>query len=126
MPVLVTIAAISFLFRSSDEETASFLNPNVLRTRCAEEIKDENKRRQALELTEQLQRLAEQYQEAVAASVEVYLDESVKWESSADGLIDVLEPWDSSRSETLKEIVQVRQAMRALLTPEQWSRVFCC
>ena len=124
MPVLLTIATISFLFRSSDEETASFLNPAVLRTRCAEEIEEGNKRQQALELTEQLQRLAEQYQEAVAASVEVYLDESVKWESSADGLIDVLEPWDSSRSNTLQEIVQVRQAMRDLLTPEQWRRVF--
>ena len=126
MPVLLTIATISFLFRSSDEETASFLNPAVLRTRCAEEIEEGNKRQQALELTEQLQRLAEQYQEAVAASVELYLDESVKWESSADGLIDVLEPLDSSRSKTLQEIVQVRQAMRDLLTPEQWSRVFCC
>ena len=124
MPVLVTIATINFLFGSSGEEAVSFLNPDVLRARCAEEIEDTKKRQQAIELTEQLQRLAAQYRKAVAATVEAYLDESVKWESSADGLIDVLEPWDSSRSETLQEIVQVRQAMRDLLTPEQWRRVF--
>ena len=124
MPVLMTIAAINFLFGSSGEEAVSFLNPDVLRARCAEEIEDTKKRQQAIELTEQLQRLAAQYRKAVVASVEAYRDESVKWESSADGLIEVLEPWDSSRSNTLQEIVRVRQAMHDLLTTEQWNRIF--
>jgi hypothetical protein len=124
MPVLATIATINFLFGSSDEEAVSFLNPYVLRARCKEEIEDTNKRQQAVELTEQLQRLAAQYQKAVVATVDAYIDESVKWESSADGLIEVLEPWDSSRTKTLQEIVQVRQSMHDLLTTEQWNRVF--
>ena len=124
MPVLVTIATINFLFGTPDEETVSFLNPYVLRARCKEEIEDANKRQQAVELTEQLQRLAAQYQKAVVATVEAYIDESVKWESSADGLIEVLQPWDSSRTKTLQEIVRVRQSMHDLLTTEQWNRVF--
>ena len=124
MPVLVTIATINFLFGTPDEEAVSFLNPYVLRARCKEEIEDANKRQQAVELTEQLQQLAAQYQEAVVATVDAYIDESVKWESSADGLIEVLEPWDSTRTKTLQEIVRVRQAMHDLLTTEQWNRVF--
>jgi hypothetical protein len=124
MPVLATIATINFLFGLSDEEAVSFLNPYVLRARCKEEIEDANKRQQAVELTEQLERLAARYQKAVVATVETYIDESVKWESSADGLIDTLEPWDSSRTKTLQEIVRVRQSMHDLLTTEQWNRVF--
>jgi len=124
VPVLVTIATINFLFGTPDEEAVSFLNPYVLRARCKEEIEDANKRQQAVELTEQLQRLAAQYQKAVVATVEAYIDESVKWESSADGLIEVLQPWDSSRTKTLQEIVRVRQSMHDLLTTEQWNRVF--
>ncbi|MBT8120771.1 MAG: hypothetical protein KJN89_13740 [Gammaproteobacteria bacterium] len=124
MPVLATIATINFLFPSSDEGAASFLSPYVLKTRCEEEIEDTDKRQQAVELTEQLHRLAAQYQEAVVATVENYVDESVKWESSADGLIEALEPWDDSRRETLQEIVRVRQSMHDLLTTEQWNRVF--
>lgn len=123
MPVLTTIAILN-IFSPSDSEVVSFLNPEALRLRCIDEIEDIEKREQAVKLTQELQQLASQYENAVVTTVEAYIAESVKWESSADGLIEVLEPWDSSRTKTLRDIVRVRQSMHDLLTTEQWNRVF--
>jgi hypothetical protein len=123
MPILTTMAIIN-LFSPSDPEVVSFLNPDVLRVRCIDEIEDIDKRERAVKLTEELQQLSGHYQKAVVATVEAYIAESVKWESSANGLIELLEPWDSTRTRTLQEIVRVRQAMREILTAEQWNRVF--
>ena len=124
MPVLATLAAINLVFGSSSNEAVSFLNPYKLRARCKEEIENVHKQAQAIALTEELERLAAQYQKSVVITLEAYIEESVKWESSADGLIDVLEHWDRSRDNTLREIVRVRQAMHDLLTAEQWARIF--
>jgi len=123
MPVLITIATVNALFRSGSEEM-SFLNPDVLRERCRDEIEDTETRARAMIHAEQLQQLARQYQKAVVASVDAYIAESVKWESSASGLIEQLQPWDSARLRTVQEIVRIRQSMRALLTTEQWKRLF--
>lgn len=123
MPVLITIATVNALFRSGSEQT-SFLDPDALRERCSNEIEDTETRARAMLLAEQLQRLAQQYQEAVVASVDAYIAESVKWESSASGLIEQLQPWDSARLQTVQGIIRVRQSMRELLTTEQWNRVF--
>jgi len=123
MPVLITIATINTLFRSGAEQ-ASLLNPDKLRARCMEELEDTETRHRAVMLTDELQRLARQYEKAVVASVNAYIAESVKWESSANGLIEQLQPWDSIRKQTVQEIVRIRQSMRALLTAEQWNRVF--
>lgn len=123
MPILTTIALLN-RFSPSDPEVVSFLNPEALRVRCMDEIKDINKRERAVKLTEELQQLSGQYEKAVVATVEAYIAESVKWESSANGLIELLEPWDSTRTRTLQEIVRVRQSMQELLTTEQWNRVF--
>jgi len=123
MPILTTIAISNLLF-GSDPEVVSFLNPYVLRARCMDEIEDADKREQAVKLTQELQHLARQYEKAVVATVEAYIAESVKWESSANGLIEQLQPWDSARMSTVQGIVRVRQSMRELLTTEQWQRVF--
>jgi hypothetical protein len=116
--------AIINLFSPSDPEVVSFLNPEALRVRCMDEIEDIDKRERAVKLTQELQQLASQYEKAVVATVEAYIAESVKWESSANGLIEQLEPWDSTRTRMLQEIVRVRQSMREILTVEQWNRVF--
>ena len=124
MPVLTTIAAINFFSGSTDENSVSFLNPEVLRERCEEVIKDTEKLTKAVKLSNDLQRLSAQYSKDVITTVEAYIDESVKWSSSADGLINLLEPMDNSRRQTLLDIIQVRQSMRELLTTEQWQQVF--
>ena len=123
MPVLITIATVNALFRPGSDE-AGFLNPDKLRARCIEELEDTETRHRAVMLTDELQRLAHQYEKAVVASVNAYTAESVKWESSANELIEQLQPWDSTRMSTVQDIVRIRQSMHALLTTEQWQRVF--
>ena len=123
MPVLATLAIINLLF-GSDSEGVSFLDPDALRARCMDEIEDADTRERAVKLTEELQRLAHRYEDAVSATLDAYLAESVKWESSANGLIELLEPMDSVRVRTLQEIVRVRQSMLEILTVAQWNRVF--
>lgn len=123
MPVLITIATINALFRTGSEQI-SFLDPDALRERCNDVIEDTETRARAVKLTEQLQQLARQYNSAVAASVDAYLDKSAQWDSSANDLIELLQPWDKARADTVQGIVRVRQSMRELLTAEEWARVF--
>ena len=123
MPVLITIATINALFRTGSEQI-SFLDPDALRERCNDVIEDTETRARAVKLTEQLQQLARQYNSAIAASVDAYLDKSAQWDSSANDLIELLQPWDKARADTVQGIVRVRQSMRELLTAEEWARVF--
>ena len=123
MPVLVTIATINALFRAGSDQT-SFLDPEGLRARCNDVIEDTETRARAVMLTEELMRLAQQYNTAVAASVEAYLAKSAQWDSSANDLIELLQPWDNARLQTVQGIIRVRNSMRELLTGEQWERVF--
>jgi uncharacterized protein YukE len=123
MPVLITIATVNALFRRGSDEV-SFLDPDALRERCNDVIDDTETRARAVMLAEQLQQLARQYDNAVAASVEAYISKSAKWDSSANDLIELLQPLDSARMQTVQGIVRVRQSMRELLTTEQWERVF--
>ena len=123
MPVLVTIATINALFRAGSDQT-SFLDPEGLRARCNDVIEDTETRARAVMLTEELMRLAQQYNTAVAASVEAYLAKSAQWDSSANDLIELLQPWDNARLQTVQGIIDIRKSMRELLTGEQWERVF--
>ena len=123
MPVLVTMATINALFRAGSEQI-SFLDPESLRERCNEVIEDTETRARAVMLAEELQQLADRYNDAVAASVEAYRTKSEQWDTSANDLIEQLQPWDKARVETVQGIVRIRQSMRELLTAEQWERVF--
>lgn len=123
MPVLVTIATLNVLFRTS-ADGVSFLNPDALRARCSDVIEDTDTRERALEIAGELQRLAREYEDKVTAAVDLYLAESVTWDSSATELIELLEPIDSDRVRTLQDIIQARQSMLDTLTAEQWKRVF--
>lgn len=123
MPVLVTMATINALFRAGSEQI-SFLDPESLRERCNEVIEDTETRARAVMLAEELLRLADRYNDAVTASVEAYLTKSEQWDTSANDLIEQLQPWDKARIETVQGIVRIRQSMRELLTAEQWERVF--
>jgi hypothetical protein len=123
MPVLITLATINALFRTGSEQI-SFLDPGGLRERCNDTIEDSETRARAVMLTEELERLAREYNTAVATSVEAYLAKSAQWDSSANDLIELLQPWDNARARTIQGIVRVRQSMRELLTAEQWERVF--
>jgi len=122
MPVLVTIATISLLFRRGS--VASFLDPTLLRARIASELDEADVRDQALALAEELERLANHYEQSLAASIDAYAAESINPAATAEGLMAMLGPWDRSRRETLREIVRIRRSMLDLLTDSQWDRVF--
>ena len=100
------------------------LNPGLLQARCMEAIEDTETREQALMLTKELHQLTRRYQKAVAESLDAYLAKSAEWDSSADDLIEILEPLDVMRVQTLQDIVHVRLLMREILTAEQWNKVF--
>ena len=102
----------------------SFLNPTPLRERCQRVIEDEDKRNQAIELSEELQLLSQRYHEAVLATVEAYQRDSIDPETSAAMLIEILQPLDDARARTLAAIIQLRQSFRKLLTAEEWQRLF--
>jgi hypothetical protein len=123
MPVLVTLATINALF-PRDTEAVGFLNPDALRARCKEVIENPEIREQAFMLTRELQQLTQQYQKAVNASLNAYLKKSAEWNSSADDLIEILEPLDIVRIQTLQDIVYARRLMREILTVEQWNEIF--
>ena len=122
MPVLITLATIN-LFRPGTEEI-SMLNPGILQARCMEAIENTEIREQAVMLTVELHRLTQQYQKAVAESLDAYLTKSARWDSSADDLIEILEPLDILRIQTLQDIVYMRRLMLEILTAEQWNQVF--
>ena len=122
MPVLITLATIN-AFRPGTE-SVSMLNPGILQARCLEAIENTEIREQALMLTAELHRLTQQYQKAVAESLDAYLTKSAKWDSSADDLIELLEPLDILRTQTLQDIVYMRRLMLEILTAEQWNQVF--
>ena len=89
-----------------------------------EVIENTEIREQAVMLTTELHRLTQQYRKAVVENLHAYLTKSAQWDSSADDLIEILEPLDILRIQTLQDIVHVRRLMREILTAEQWNKVF--
>jgi hypothetical protein len=122
MPVLITIATINFFFGS--DSTVSFLNPATLRARCESELARSDTRDSALALVDELEHLAGQYNESLAANLAAYVTEISNEKSTATNLIGVLRPLDNTRRSTLHEIVRIRQSMLDVLSAREWDRVF--
>ena len=72
----------------------------------------------------ELQSLVPRYEAAVSETIDAYLVKLRNWQSSADDLIELLDPLDHERIRTLEEIVRLRHAMRELLNANQWNQVF--
>ena len=123
MAVLITLATIRYLFRSGGSKV-SFLDPELLRAQCEDKLREADGRERALALTDELEELASQYNEAAAAGLDAYIVSSAKWESSANGLIELLKPLDHTRARALQGILRVRQSMLETLTVSEWDRVF--
>lgn len=121
MPVLTTIATINFFFGS--DSTVSFLNPATLRARCESELARSETRDIALALVDELELLAGQYNESLAASLEAYVAETSNAKSTATDLIGILQPLDNTRLSTFHEIVRIRQSMLDVLSAPEWDRV---
>jgi hypothetical protein len=123
MPVLITIATITYLFKGEPDDLAGFLNPAALRNRL-EELPEGPTRNAALGIMDRIDTLAQEYDDATDAAIAAYIADVEKWGSTADILIEDLQPADKLRGQTLPEIIELRQQLIDALTPEEWDQVF--
>jgi hypothetical protein len=122
MPILITIATITLLFKGSKDHP-SFLNPPALRGKF-EKFPEGSTRTEALGIVDQLETLGRQYEEVSEDAINAYIADVEKWESSADILIKDLQPSDQLREKSLQELIQLRGRMVQLLSVEEWIEVF--
>ena len=122
MPVLVTIATVSYLFGGSKDQ-ASFLNPAGLRANL-EKLPEGPARTRALALTDKLDLLAKEHEDATDAVLSAYAADVEKYTTTTDELIDDFEPLDRIRAKVYRELVDLRQALIDTLSPEEWDKVF--
>ena len=122
MPVLITIATVTILFKGSKDH-ASFLDPAALRERI-EKLPEGTAQAEALGLADQLDTLALEYDEVTDASMKAYIADVEKWDSSADKLIEDLQPSDQLRKKMLPELIRLRERLVEILSVEEWEEVF--
>ena len=122
MPVLVTLAVVSYLFGDSKDK-ASFLNPTGLRAKL-EKLPEGPARTRALALTDELDLLAKAHEDATDAVLSVYAADVESYTTTTDQLVDDFEPLDQERAKVYRELVELRQALIDTLSPEEWDKVF--
>ncbi len=122
MPVLVTIAAVSYLFGGSKEKT-SFLDPVGLRKKIEKLPEGENRTR-AMALVDRLDRLAQEHEAATDAAIKAYIADVEKYETTTNQLVEDFEPLDQARTNVYRELIKVRQAMVETLSEKEWDKVF--
>ena len=122
MPVLVTIAAVSYLFGGSKDQ-ASFLNPAGLRAKL-EKLPEGSTRTEALVLADKLDLLAKKHENATDATMRAYAADVERYTTTTDQLVDDFEPLDQIRAKVYRELVELRQALIDTLSPEEWDQVF--
>lgn len=123
MPVLVTIATISYLFKGKPEDQPGFFNPAALRAQL-EDLPEGPGRTEAFEIVDQLDALAREYDDATDAAMGAYIADVEKYDSTADELIADLLPSDRIRVSTLPKVISLRERLLEALSEEEWDAVF--
>jgi hypothetical protein len=120
---MITIVAVNFLFSRNTKDEASMLAPTALRTKF-EQLPKGGIRTEVLDIADQLDTLAGDYDAATEAAMNAYIEDVAQWDSSADALLEVLQPLDRRRDNTLPQLIQLRQHLVDTLSPEEWDDVF--
>ena len=123
MPVLVTIAAVSYLFGGSKKKQASFLDPAGLRAKI-EKLPQGPSRTEAIALVDRLDRLAAEHDAATDAVIAAYIADVGEYSTSTDQLVEDFKPLDQARTTVYRDLIEVRQALIDTLSPEEWNKVF--
>ena len=124
MPVLVTIATISYLFKGkSEDQQPGFFNPAGLRAQL-EALPEGPSRAESLQIMDQLDALAREYDDATDAALRAYIADVEKYDSNADDLIVDLLPPDQIRASTLPRVIGLRERLVEVLSEEEWDEVF--
>jgi hypothetical protein len=122
MPVLVTLAVVSYLFGGSKDKV-SFLNPAGLRAKL-EKLPEGPARTRALALTDELDLLAKAHEDATDTVLSTYAADVERYTTTTDQLVDDFEPLDQERAKVYRELVELRQALIDTLSPDEWDQVF--
>ena len=123
MPVLVTIATISYLFKGKPEDQPGFFNPAALRAHL-EALPEGPSRAEALQIMDQLDALAREYDDATDVAMGAYIADVEKYDSNADDLISDLQPSDRIRVSMLPKVISLRERLLEALSEEEWDAVF--
>jgi len=123
MPILATIATVTYLFSRGSKGEAGFLAPAVLREKI-EKLPEGSTRTKALGVADRLDTLAREYDSASEAAMNAYAADVKDWNSSADKLIADMGPLDMVRGNTLSEVTRLRDDLVDALSPEEWDEVF--
>ena len=123
MPVLATIAAVTYLFSRRSGDSPGFLSPTALRKKI-EKLPEGSAREESLAIVDELDGLAQEYDVAADAAIRAYIEDIEDWNSSYADLIEKLVPTDQMRRRTLSEIVRLRQRLAETLSVKQWDKVF--
>ena len=125
MPVVTTMAAIAIL-RSSQREPLPFFDAELLRALLDNALAEgpPGTLDQADRIVEQLEDLLGDYRTSVVSRLDAYIEESATVSTTAADLIERIEPLDEKRALTLREIIDLRQALLDLLDDQQWAATF--
>ena len=125
MPVVTTMAVIAIL-RSSQRDPLPFFDAELLRALLDNALADAPRGTQDLAdtIVDQLDDLLAGYRAAVVSSLDAYIQESANASTTAADLIERIEPLDEKRALTLREVIELRQALLDLLDDEQWAATF--
>ncbi len=126
MPVLATITTISLLTGRGRQEELLFSNPALLRSRLKEALGSEsdNTLKKSLAIADELENFLNDYRASVESSFDAYIDEASNRYTSAPELIERLKPLDRERTQTLQQVIKLRQSLIQLLSEGQWKAVF--
>ena len=124
MPIVTTMAAMAIL-RGAADEPQPFTDARALRRALRSGLSaEEPVLAEALAIADQLQRVLEDYQRRIEATLDEYIAASADRYRSAAEVIPQLAGLDREREQLLAEIVAVRQSLYQLLTAAQWEAVF--
>ena len=125
MPVLSALTAVSYMFGGSKGpiDRASLLYPPYLRAKL-EEWPEGVTRTTALALTDRLDELVKEYDDATDDAIGVYIADVEKYTTTADELVNNFEQLDRVHTEVYREMADIRQALVDMLSAEEWEEVF--
>jgi hypothetical protein len=123
MVVGITLATIAYF--KTRGSSASFMDPDALHRALKKEVKDEERRRSALDLADGLTRITDEHDSFLRASLNRYAELVQDFDTDAAQILDdAVNPAMEKRHAALLSFIDLRSQLRELLTQEEWTAVF--
>ena len=126
MPVVATMTLMALRERSQANFPQPFTDPRELKERLRAALVDapETIQEQAYAIADTIEESLRTQRKIGEASLARYIDNMETRYWRAEELEDVIEPMDRARRESLYGMVEQREALRSILTEEQWEATF--